>query len=223
LRVGLLAHGPRGVELMAPNAQAVRATAETLQALGHTVEDAYPQALDEAETPLLWVQIVATNIAFSLDRFGETIGRAIVKDDVEPLTFALAEIGRSFGAAQHVHAIERMHAFGRRVCGFFADGFDLLLTPTQGAPPPRLGYLSSTPDEPLRALLRSAQYGVFTLPFNMSGQPAISLPASFTSDGLPIGVQLVAAYGREDLLLQVAAQIEHARPWADLRPALGRK
>jgi amidase len=222
LRIGLLAHGPRGVELMAPNAQAVRATAETLQALGHTLEDAYPKALDETDTPLLWVQIVAANIANSLDRFGELIGRPVTKDDVEPLTFALAEIGRSVGAPQHVHAIDRMHAFGRRATAFFADGFDLLLTPTQGAPPPRLGYLSSTPEEPLRALLRSAQFGVFTLPFNMSGQPAISVPAAFTSDGLPIGVQLVAAYGREDLLLQVAAQIEQARPWADRRPALGR-
>jgi len=222
LRIGVLAHGPRGVELMPDNAQAVRAMAETLQALGHTIEDAYPPALDEPDTPLLWVQIVAANIAFALERYGEALGRAVTSDDVEPLTWALAEIGRTITAAQHLHAIERMHGFGRRLCAFFDGEFDLLLTPTQGAPPPRLGYLSSTPAEPLRPLFRAAPFGLFTLPFNMSGQPAISLPAAFTAEDLPIGIQLVAAYGCEDLLLEASAQIERARPWAERRPALGR-
>ena len=68
--------------------------------------------------------------------------------------------------------------------------------------------------------MRSAPYGVCTLPFNMSGQPAISLPLHWTPDGLPIGVQLVAAFGREDLLLAVAAQLEQAAPWAGRRPPL---
>ena len=57
----------------------------------------------------------------------------------------------------------------------------------------------------------------FTPAFNMSGQPAISLPLHWNDDGLPIGVQLVAAYGREDVLLRVAAQLESAHPWADRR------
>jgi amidase len=220
LRIGVLAHGPRGIELMPENAGAVRSVAATLQDLGHAVEDAYPQALDEADAPYIWAQLVAANIAFTLERFGEALGRAVVPDDVEPLTYALAEMGRTVTASAHLLALDRMHAFGRRVCSFFASGFDLLLTPTQGAPPPRLGYLSSTPEEPLRALLRSAPFGVFTLPFNMSGQPAISLPAGFTADGLPLGVQLAAAYGREDLLLQTAAQLEEARPPTQRIPSL---
>ena len=67
-------------------------------------------------------------------------------------------------------------------------------------------------------MLRATPYGCFTLPFNMSGQPALSLPAGFTADGLPLGVQLAAAYGREDLLLQVAAQLERERPWPCVAP-----
>ena len=66
--------------------------------------------------------------------------------------------------------------------------------------------------------MRAAPYGVYTAPFNLSGQPAISLPLHVSTDGLPIGIQLAAAYGREDLLLQVGAQLEQAAPWNDRRP-----
>jgi amidase len=69
-------------------------------------------------------------------------------------------------------------------------------------------------------IVRSAQFVPFTPAFNASGQPAINLPLFWNTDGLPIGVQLVAAYGRDDLLIQVAAQLEAAQPWADRRPAL---
>jgi amidase len=218
LRIGLLANGLRDVSLDPVNASAVRTTAEALQQLGHVIEDAYPEALDETDTPYVWAHVVAANVAAALERFGEMVGRAITKDDVEPATFALAEIGRTITAAQHLQAIDRMHAYGRRLTAFWARGFDLLLTPTQGAPPPLIGHLTSTPEEPLRALLRAAPFGMYTLPFNMSGQPAISLPGAFTADGLPLGVQLAAAYGREDLLLQVAAQLEQAQPIADRLP-----
>jgi len=218
LRIGVLAQGLRGVTLDPVNARAVRTMAETLQQLGHVLEDAYPDALDETDTPYVWAHVVAANVAAALERFGEMTGRAVTQDDAEPATFALAELGRTITAAQHLQAIDRMHAYGRRLAAFWTRGFDLLLTPTQGAPPPLIGHLTSSAEEPLRALLRSAPFGMYTLPFNMSGQPAISLPCAFSADGLPLGVQLAAAYGREDLLLQVAAQVEQARPVADRSP-----
>ena len=65
---------------------------------------------------------------------------------------------------------------------------------------------------------RAGRFAAFTPPFNMSGQPAISLPLHWNEAGLPIGVQLVAAYGREDVLVRVAAQLEAAHPWTDRRP-----
>ena len=83
-----------------------------------------------------------------------------------------------------------------------------------------LGQLGATADNPLAGLFRSASVVPFVAPFNTTGQPAISLPLHWSADGLPIGVQLVAAAGREDLLLQVASQLEQAAPWADRVPPI---
>ena len=107
------------------------------------------------------------------------------------------------------------------MASWWEGGFDLLLTPTLAEPPPPLGEL-----RPARrttrccAGMRAAQFAAFTLPFNVTGQPAISLPLHWTRRrACPIGVQLVAAYGREDLLLRVAAQLERrSRGPAAARP-----
>jgi amidase len=103
---------------------------------------------------------------------------------------------------------------------WWADGFDLLVTPTIGEPPPPLGGFSPTADDPLRSLNRSAEVVAFTAPFNTTGQPAISLPLFWNDHGLPIGVQFVAAHGREDLLIRLAAHLEVVRPWDGHRPPL---
>jgi amidase len=104
------------------------------------------------------------------------------------------------------------------VLQWWADGFDLLLTPTTAAPAPPLGTFDDESEEVLAP--RGNPYIAFTRAFNVTGQPAISLPAGHTTHGLPIGVQLVADHGREDVLLAVAAQMERARPWRDEIPAL---
>jgi amidase len=115
-------------------------------------------------------------------------------------------------------ALAASAAFTRDLAGWWAGGFDLLLTPTLGAVPPRIGELSPELDDAdafRRALTALVPY---TTHFNVSGQPAISLPLHWNDEGLPIGVQLVADYAREDVLFRVAAQLEAARPWAHRRP-----
>ena len=85
---------------------------------------------------------------------------------------------------------------------------------------PPLGYFTPSREDPVASGMRAAQFAGFTSPFNMTGQPAVSLPLHWNDQGLPVGVQLAAAYGREDLLLRVAAQLEQARPWAGRRPPI---
>src|SRR5262245_1355763 len=220
LRVGVMRSAPRTVETHVECLAAADRAATLLADLGHHVELEYPTALDEPESVLAYVAVVASNTARAIEAWGQKVGRPLSADDCEPLTWVLAERGRATSAPELIASIEYVHAFGRRLASWWEGGFDLLVTPTQAAPPPEIGYLSSTPDDPLRAFLRSAPYGACTLPFNMSGQPAISLPLHWTPLGLPVGAQLVAACGREDLLLAVAAQLEEAAAWSKRRAPL---
>jgi amidase len=221
LRVGLLTRAPGGTAPIHPDCvTAAEETARLLEALGHTVEVDYPGALDEPEWASCFITLWSIGTAFLLEDWGRRVGKAVTAGDVEPNTWALAEMGRSLTTVQALSAQAWLYDGARRVAEWWAGGFDLLLTPTLGEPPPPLGEFVSSPDNPLGALLRSGAFCPFTPPFNVTGQPAISLPLAETAGGLPIGVQLVAAYGREDLLLRVAAQLEQARPWAGRRPAV---
>jgi amidase len=160
----------------------------------------------------------ATNMALGIATMGEQIGRELTEADVEPVNWAQAEYARHVTAVDLAVAQAAVTQFRRSIQQWWADGWDLLLTPTVGEPPVRIGEHDALPDDPLAGMRRAGRFVPFTPAFNMSGQPAISLPLYWNADGLPIGVQLVAAFGREDVLLRVAAQLEQAHPWAHRRP-----
>ena len=145
------------------------------------------------------------------------VGQPLEEGDVEPGTAAIAELGRSVTAAQYLMALDALQSWSRTVCAWWED-HDVLVLPTMPIPPTKLGDFDSPPDNPLQGMAISTTAVLYTAPFNITGQPTISLPLHWTDDGLPVGVQLVAAYGREDVLFQVAAQLEEAAPWADRRP-----
>jgi amidase len=100
----------------------------------------------------------------------------------------------------------------------FFSNYDVLLTPTLAEPPVPLGTFDSTPGNPLQGLIRSASFAPFTPVFNITGQPAMSVPLFCNQDGLPIGSQFVARYGDEATLFRLAAQLEMAQPWSGKRP-----
>jgi amidase len=192
------------------------AAARLLEAAGHHVDVTHPAALDDEDRMSAFIPLWSAMTAANVATWGAVLGRELGPDDVEPLTWTLAEHGRRVDAVAYMQGLTTMGAFSRRVCSWWDDGWDLLLTPTLGEPPPPLGTLS-TPDEPFVGYARAGTFTPYTPVFNQTGQPAISLPLGQGADGMPVGVQLVAAYGREDLLLRVAAQLEAAAPWADRR------
>ena len=227
LRIGFLADFPGQAAPLHPDCvAAVHATAQLLSALGHTVEESSPSALnDEQERRRQVWAILTSAIASHIETLGKQTGKAVTQDDVEIHTWAMVEIGRARTATRYIEALEWLQADTRRLARWWQPedgtaGFDILVTPTIAEPPPRLGEFVSTPENPLGGARRSATLMPFTVPFNVTGQPAISLPLHWNSAGLPIGVQLVAAYGREDVLFRLASQLEQARPWAEQWPSV---
>ena len=214
-------HDPLTGDMAKPECiAAAEAAGNLLESLGHTVEQSSPKALDDPGTRRSLHRAVGRRAGRRPRGVGSPLGEKITEADVEPLTWGLAEMGRATSAVDYVTAIGVLTAKTRAVAQWWADGFDLLLTPTLAEPPVPLGTFD-TPDNPILGFMRAAQFTPFTPSFNITGQPAISLPtATMSSDGLPIGVHLVAAFGREDLLIRVAAQIETAAPWIDRRPAV---
>jgi amidase len=220
LRIGLMTSAPGGqVETHPDCVAAAEEAGRTLESLGHSVEPSYPLALDDPgyiENFLVrWTAAVAAGLDFWSMRTGKQIG----PDDVEPLTWALAEQGRSRSGADYLMAVGYAQFVTRAVAQWWQE-FDLLVTPTMAAPPAVIGTMGSgaEDDEPTMPIVRAIPYATFTAGFNATGQPAISLPLHWGEDGLPIGVQLVGDLGREDLLIRVASQLEQARPWAERRP-----
>jgi amidase len=156
--------------------------------------------------------------AWVLDYWHRRTGVQATEQDMEPLTWSLAQMGRACGGPQYLSAVEALQSVSRKIAAWWDGGFDLLLTPTLAEPPVPLGQFEAEPDNALAGLFRAAAYVPFTPVFNVTGQPAISLPLHMSKSGLPIGNQLVAAYGREDLLIRVASQLEVAAGWASRVP-----
>ena len=217
LRVAMLTSG--GVYPVDPDCvAATEATAAVLESMGHRIEPVGDDVLFSADGTVngrLWM----AGIARRVQHLGELAGRALTADEVEPYNWTAAQRGNSLPATDWSAAQEQQQAWSRSVVEWLA-GYDLLVTPTAGCPPMTTAELVPPEDEPWRIGRTYGRIGVFTLPFNVTGNPAISLPLHQTASGLPVGVQLVAGMGAEDLLIRVSAQLEQALPWADRRPGV---
>jgi amidase len=222
LRIGLRRESPSHIAHVDSECiAAVEDAAALLESLGHSVEDAAPAALDEGTILETFTPILLASCRADLNDLAEKAGRPLTADDVEPLTWGYAEAAKEIDAASYIGALAKMHAWNRRMASWWLDdGFDLLLTPTMAEPPPALGELSDMSDGGAHAAARALPFAVFTAPFNITGQPAMSVPLYVAASGLPIGVQLVAAPFREDVLFRLAAQLETARPWKDRVPPI---
>jgi amidase len=237
LRIGFMNRTPQGVAVLHRDClAAVENAARLLESLGHDLAESHPAALDEfligadltktgpsvSDQPLAnweaFANVFVSDTRLTLNNLGAIIGRHITAQDVEPFTWTAAEYGSRVSATQYLASVQRLHAWSRRLAQWWSDGFDLLLTPTLASPAPLLGTTVATPYSSEQVLRRYVDFNAFCPAYNVTGQPAISLPLYWNSAGFPIGIQLVAAFGREDLLLRVAAQLEQALPWKDRHP-----
>ena len=214
LRVALLTTGG-GYEVDPACVAGAEAAARVLESMGHSVEPVDDEVLLGEASQVngrLWMAGIARRIA----GLGELVGRPLTADEVEPYNWTAAERGASMLAVDWLAAEEAQQAW---VCSVvdWLQPYDLLVTPTSGCPPLTTAELEPPASEPWRIGRTYGRVGVFTLPFNVTGHPAISLPLHQTDDGLPVGVQLVAPMGRDDLLVRLASALEIAAPWADRR------
>jgi len=224
LRIGMMTAPAVPAEVSAECVAAAEETAKLLESLGHHLTGSSPTDAMGGDGPGEGIQDSfltrwGAGQAVVLDQMGMLLGREITSDDVEPLTWALAEIGRSRDSGRYLRDVGIHQGISRMIAGWFEAGHDLLITPTMAEVAPKLGEIDDTlTDDPMDAFHRSFPSGAFTAIFNVTGQPAISLPLHWTAGGVPVGTQIVAPFGREDLLIRVAAQLERAQPWADRHP-----
>lgn len=223
LRVGLLNTGRGEGAAGDPDCRAaVDRTGQLLEQLGCTVEPGTPDGMFDEQFMRSFGATIAADIALALATHERLLGRPVRDDELEPRNAAYRAMGQRLSSADYLAARALLGGWARRMAAFWAPAehggqdFDLLVTPTVGTPPPELGWFSAAgPEQEGR---RIGGFMPYTAQFNVTGQPAISLPLHWTQDGLPVGVQLVAAFGREDVLVRVAAALEEAAPWADRRP-----
>ncbi|MCW2681540.1 MAG: nylA [Frankiales bacterium] len=225
LRVGIVAGPPAGMPgqyLDDPECRtAVASAAKLLEELGCEVSEAAPAAFFEEQFSQMFIATIAGDTALTMQLLTEVMGRPIADEELEPRNAFYRLVGNDLLAKDYLGARMWLGAWVRRMSMWWAptsaggQGFDLLVTPTLAAPPPEIGWMTGE-DEGARI----TSFMPYTAQFNVTGQPAVSLPLHWSASGLPVGVQIVSEFGREDVLVRVASALEEAAPWKDRRPGV---
>jgi len=200
-------------------AAAAERAARVLEAEGHAVVASSPH-IDADDWTIaertIWIQ----STAWEIKRLSAATGNPINDRTLEPLSLVAYELSMSLTADEWFDAKSRCNSISRSVGGFFED-VDVLITPTVASTAPRLGEIAGSGIADYDTFIkRTGEFSPFTSLFNITGQPAISLPLAMSESGMPIGVQFVARLGNEKLLLRLAAHLEQAMPWQDRRPTV---
>jgi len=219
LRIGVALDGPIDTPLDRESERGVREAAELLASLGHSVEEVDPPWVGGDLLPT-FTKLWAVNIGVGVVRGAQATGREPAPELVERLTWWLYEQGRSLSAIDFALAVGELQGWARSIISTLWAAHDVLLLPALARRPLRIGELDTESDDPAAAFRLSGEFTPHTALFNISGQPAVSLPLFHGEDGLPTAVQLAGPPAGEAVLLSLSSQLEAARPWADRRPSL---
>jgi amidase len=215
LRISFTDRSPFGDAIDPEIAAAVREIAHLLAGLGHHIEErAPPLAADPAA---VMTTIVGGNTALTVRLIEQRLGREVTDNDLEKMTLAMAGNAKNTSATDYVAAQLAAFQISRGLATFF-EGCDIFLCPTLCSPPLRIGELNSMSDDLSHIAPILRRYMPATSMFNMSGQPAMSVPLAWNKGGLPLGMMFSAKLGDEGALFRLAGQLEQARPWKDKRP-----
>jgi amidase len=218
LRIAMTLENALAVDVHPEVVRGLHDVADALRALGHEVVEDGP-ALPGPESLDIFLDVFGPMVAVAIG-FGEQLaGRPPEADEIEPLSRAVLEHAQGLSSTAYLTAVAQLQLLARHTVAFFAD-YDVLMTPVLATRPLPIGELHGCGERPLDDLRRSGAFAPYTALFNVTGQPALSLPAGFGEDRLPSAVQLVGHPLGEETLLQLATQLEAARPWAAQRPAL---
>lgn len=218
LRIAVMDKTFSGAAVHPDCAHAARDTAKICADLGHHVEEASPR-IDWDR--YLWAIRLAASASMTAGVLatGEMLGRTPSSDNLEMLTWLAVEEGKSCLARDYFKATDVYARIQRQLGAFFVD-YDILITPMLSQPPARIGWLGD-PEDNLDVFwdkFSGDAYSPFVGVFNVSGQPAASMPLHINKEGLPIGTQIVGRFGDEGTILSLAAQLEQARPWVNNLP-----
>ncbi len=212
LRIGLMAQAPLGIPTDPACVEAALATAALLADLGHEIV--------EVEVPTVSAELIPPFIVLTNGGLADYDG--VDWSQTEPhIRHAHEAATSTYSAYDYVVAARQLELLSRQEVARWGRDFDVLLTPTSAILPPVAGSIlaaqHAAPDQPVPDVVGSVSFTAFG---NVTGLPAVSLPLHWTAEDVPVGVQLTAGPFADAQLLQLSAQIEQARPWADRRPAL---
>ncbi len=217
LRIAVMRTPTNGAAVHHDCLAALESAATLCRELGHDVVERSFVLSDLGEFLSAFLALWTTNAALNVAYAERLVGRTATETDFEPLTWALASMGRTRTAVEYVEAQRKLHRFSREIAAFFVD-HDVVLSPVIADPPQPLGHFACTREDPLSGFMKAGLFAPFTPIYNVTGQPAMSVPLAWNGAGLPIGLQFAARYGDEATLFRLAAQLEEARPWADVHP-----
>ena len=219
LRIGFTTKPPMGIDPDPESVRGAEEAAKLLESLGHEIKPIeYDWPVDEIVATFvdLWAGMVSVGVAY-----GQVLGYELSPEKVEPLSWDLFQKGLQLPSTKYLGSLTRLQQISRELIGWWSD-IDVLLTPGLGQRPVPIGTINpQREDDPFQALIPDASdFTPYTAIFNVTGQPAISVPLFHGDDGLPTSIQLVGPPIGEEMLLSLSAQLEAERPWADRRPEL---